>query len=335
MSSSKNLTILYGDDEESIAEYLSRIEQEQIATGLADLNFSKMDGRNFNEENFFNTVMAMPILSPYRQIILTNPLALASGKDGNKKMLRLLESVPPTTHIVLVITDDFERKDWLIFGKTSFLRKWAEKNSEKAEIIEKRKPAVGMMRDWIIKKTIAMGGQIEPQAAQILVTAVGNDTRAAKQELEKLLLYVNYGRPIDSMDIQELVTGSASVSIFDMVDALASGNAKEAFRTLDLLMQDQEIPVLFAMIIRQFRLLIQTREIMDEKGNIATVQDELNQHPFVAEKLWRQASRFRFLQLKSIYRKLVEMDFAFKTSQPDSRAALDVLIADISLMVQD
>ncbi|OQA28441.1 MAG: DNA polymerase III subunit delta [Chloroflexi bacterium ADurb.Bin344] len=137
------------------------------------------------------------------------------------------------------------------------------------------------------------------------------------------------------MDIQELVTGSASVSIFDMVDALASGNAKEAFRTLDLLMQDQEIPVLFAMIIRQFRLLIQTREIMDEKGNIATVQDELNQHPFVAEKLWRQASRFRFLQLKSIYRKLVEMDFAFKTSQPDSRAALDVLIADISLMVQD
>ena len=48
-------------------------------------------------------------------------------------------------------------------------------------------------------------------------------------------------------------------------------------------MQDQEIPVLFAMIIRQFRLLIQTREIMDEKGNIATVQDELNQHPFVAE----------------------------------------------------
>jgi hypothetical protein len=35
MSSSKNLTILYGDDEETIAEYLSRIEQEQIATGLA------------------------------------------------------------------------------------------------------------------------------------------------------------------------------------------------------------------------------------------------------------------------------------------------------------
>jgi len=74
---------------------------------------------------------------------------------------------------------------------------------------------------------------------------------------------------------------------------------------------------------------------MDEKGNIATVQDELNQHPFVAEKLWRQASRFRFLQLKSIYRKLVEMDFAFKTSQQDSRAALDIFIADISLMVQD
>jgi DNA polymerase-3 subunit delta len=190
------------------------------------------------------------------------------------------------------------------------------------------------MRDWISRKALAMGGQIDGPAAQALVAQVGNDTLAARQALEKLLLYINYERPIDTIDVQELISGSASASVFDMVDALAVGNAREAFRTLEILLEDQEVPALFAMIVRQFRLLIQTREILDQRGGAALVQQELNQVPFVADKLCRQAAGFTLNQLRNIYQQLVEMDFAAKTSQSDPRTALNVLIAEVSLMVK-
>ncbi len=185
-----------------------------------------------------------------------------------------------------------------------------------------------------MKKAAAMGGQIESSAAQAIVTSVGNDTRLASFELEKLLLYVDYERPVDITDVQEIVTGSMSVSVFDMVDALVAGNARDALRTLHRLFEDQEIPVLFSMIVRQFRLLIQTKEILNERGNSGTIQKELNQIPFVADKLIRQASIFTIDQLVSIYQKLLEMDFAFKTSQADPKASLDTFIAEVALMLQ-
>lgn len=333
MTESKRIVILFGDDQESISDTLQLVDREQLATGMADLNYSRLDGKNLSDEKFSNAVMAMPFLVARRVVVLQNPLSLAGGKTGNQKFLKLLESIPDSTQLFLVIPDEIERKDWVLMGTSSFLRKWALKNSDTVELLEKRLPTPGSMREWIRKRAVAMGGQIETAAAQALAVQIGNDTREANQALEKLLLYVNYERPVDTMDVQELVSSLASVSVFDMVDALVNGNAKEAFKTLELLMEDQEIPMLFAMIVRQFRLLIQTREILDERGGPAQVKTELNQIPFVADKLCRQASGFSIQQLRDIYSYLVQMDFGFKTSQSDPKAALYVLIADVSLMV--
>lgn len=334
MVNTPNIFILHGDDEEAIALELKKTGRSQAETGLSELNFSILDGKTLSGDDFSNAAFALPFLCEKRVVILSNPLALAGGRDGNQKFLKLLESIPESTILYLVIPDLIERKDWAVLGRSSFLKKWVEKNPEKAEVIEKKLPAIQGMREWIMKKAAAMGGQIESSAAQAIVTSVGNDTRLASFELEKLLLYVDYERPVDITDVQEIVTGSMSVSVFDMVDALVAGNARDALRTLHRLFEDQEIPVLFSMIVRQFRLLIQTKEILNERGNSGTIQKELNQIPFVADKLIRQASIFTIDQLVSIYQKLLEMDFAFKTSQADPKASLDTFIAEVALMLQ-
>ncbi len=334
MTEAPNIRILHGNDDEAIRQEISRIRQEQVETGFSDLNLSVLDGKNLTSDDFSNAVFALPFLSEQRVVILNNPLSLASGKEGNQKFLALLESIPPSTLLYPVIPDEIERKDWAILGSTSFLRKWVDKNSQRAVILEKKLPSVSGMRDWIMKKAVSMGGQIEGLAAQAIVTAVGNDTHQAVFELEKLLLYVNYARPVDLTDVQEIVSGSMPASVFDMVDAAVVGNARDALRTLHRLYEDQEIPALFAMIVRQFRLLIQAREILDEHGGTAAIQKELHQVPFVADKLVRQASMFTRDQLRSVYSRLLEMDFSFKTNPTDQKAAMDSLIIEISLMLQ-
>ncbi|MHC1772793.1 MAG: DNA polymerase III subunit delta [Flexilinea sp.] len=334
MANNPNIIIFHGDDNEAIELELDKIGRSQAEGGLSELNFSTLDGKSLSGDDFSNAAFALPFLSEKRVVILSNPLALAGGRDGNQKFLKLLESIPESTILYLVVPDVIERKDWAVLGKSSFLKKWIEKNPEKAEIIERKLPTIQGMREWIMKKAAAMGGRIESPAAQAIVTGVGNDTRQASFELEKLLLYVNYERPVDITDVQEIVTGSMPVSVFDMVDALVAGNARDALRTLHRLFEDQEIPVLFSMIIRQFRLLIQTKEILNERGSSDAIQKELNQVPFVADKLARQASIFTIDQLISIYQKLLEMDFEFKTSQTDPKASLDTFIAEVALILQ-
>ena len=335
MAPAANIRILHGDDISAIDEALAKIIEEQKATGLADFNLTTLYGKGLSANDLSTAVLAAPFMTDFRVVILYEPLAMAGGgRDGNQKFLSLLAEIPPTTILYPVIKDSIERKDWEKLGKTSFLRKWAEKNPDKAEIVTYRLPAANAMPGWIMKKAVSMGGQFDGSGAAALAAAIGNDTQQAVHEIEKLLLYVDNTRPVDADDVNELVSGVTSVSVFDMVDALVAGNSKVALAKLHQLEETEEIPSLFAMIIRQFRLLVQTRSILDRRGSSQDVQKELGQIPFVADKLCRQASAFTFGKLKTIYNRLLEFDYQFKTSQTDPEAALDLFILDVAQLLK-
>ena len=334
MADTANIRILHGDDHSAIDEALEQVIREQKDSGLADFNLTTLYGKGLSANDFSNAVLAAPFMTDFRVVILQEPLAMAGGRDGNQKFLGLLEGIPPTTRLYLVIRDSIERKDWEKLGKTSFLRKWAEKNPDKAVIKTCQLPAQNAMPGWIMKKAAAMGGKFDGSGAAALAAAIGNDTQTAVHEIEKLLLYVDYSRAVEADDVGELVSGSTSVSVFDMVDALVVGNSKIALAKLHQLEETEEIPQLFAMIIRQFRLLVQTRSILDRRGSTQDVQKELGQIPFVAEKLCRQASAFTSEKLRTVYGQLLEFDFQFKTSGNDPEAALDLFILDVAVLLK-
>lgn len=334
MSADPYIIIEHGDDISAVDEAVSAVVQAQRETGMADFNLTQLYGKGLSANDFSQAVLAAPFLGDYRVVILQEPLAMAGGRDGNQKFLQMLEEVPPSTHLYLVIKDGIERKDWEKLSKTSFLRKWVEKNPGKAVLNTHQLPAQNAMPGWIMKKAASMGGQFDASGAAALASAIGNDTQAAVHEIEKLLLYVDYARPVDGEDVGDLVTGVTSVSVFDMVDALVAGNAKVALSKLHQLMETNEIPQLFSMIIRQFRLLVQTRSILDRRGNSQTVQKELGQIPFVADKLCRQASAFTSEKLKTIYGQLLEFDFGFKTSQGDPAAVLDLFVMNVGAVLK-
>lgn len=330
MASDPHILIYHGDDEETLRAALAKIEAEQQATGLAELNYQTLDGKSLNSETFSNSVYAIPFIAPERVVVLRNPLALAGDREGNKRFTALLESIPETTRLILVIPDKIERKDWVELPAKSFLRKWVGDHGNIARLTTFARPTIANMRNWIIAKAVELGGQIEPGAAKQLVGMLGNDTGEVKQALDKLLLYVDYKRPVDENDVHELVNAVTSVNIFDMIDQLVAGNARESLDKLHRLAEEQEIPSLLAMIVRQFRLLIQTREILDEGGSVHTVQSELGQIEFVAKKLVNQARAFSYDRLRDCYGELVAIDRGIKTSQTDPMTALDLFVVQIA-----
>ena len=119
-------------------------------------------------------------------------------------------------------------------------------------------------------------------------------------------------------------------SVFDFVDALSQGNAKVAQRLLHRLLENEEAFSLWGMVVRQFRLLIQAREILDGRGNKDDVARALGVHPFVAEKTTGQASRFSMDALEGIYRRLLRIDEQVKRSQIALDLALDTLVVELA-----
>lgn len=107
--------------------------------------------------------------------------------------------------------------------------------------------------------------------------------------------------------------------VFSMVDAFAQGNAKQALHHLKLMFANQEYVYVFAMVVRQFRLLLMVKEALQETKNEAEIAKMLHEHPYVIKKIAQQSQRFNFNQLEDIYRSLYELDGNVKRGlvQPD------------------
>jgi len=191
-------------------------------------------------------------------------------------------------------------------------------------------PKLRDMTGWIVNETKKQDGQIEPAAAAMLKDMVGVDTRQAGMEIAKLLAYVNWERPITSADVEAVCIVTSQQSVFDFVDALSSGNGKSAQHLLHRLLESEDPFSLWGMVIRQFRLLIQAREILDGRGNKDDVARALGVHPFVAEKTTGQAGRFSVEFLEGVYRELLAIDEGVKTGQVTLDLALDTLVVELT-----
>lgn len=186
------------------------------------------------------------------------------------------------------------------------------------------------MARWIQEQAQAAGGQITPQGAALLASLVGEDARLAYQEVQKLVAYTNYERPVDAEDVENLTAFVGQGDIFALVDALGNQNARIASGTLRQLLEKQDALPVFGMIVRQIRLLLLAREVLDAGGREVDVAREVKIHPFVAGKITTQSRHFTMQELERVYHHLLDIDEAIKTGKMAGDLALDTLVAELT-----
>jgi DNA polymerase-3 subunit delta len=319
-----NVYFLYGNDEFAIARRLKEFEANFSDPTSADMNTAHLEARTMGQDELNTAVNAMPFLAPKRLVTLANPSGKYTKPNERKKFEEFVEKVPETAR--LVIYETMEPRDvnnhWLV--------KWSGKNGKLVKTQAFMLPRQWEMAGWIVNEVKDQGGEIEPPAAAKLAEMVGVNTRQAGQEIAKLLAYVNWERQVKIQDVEAVSIVTAQESIFDFVDALSTGDSKSAQRLLHRLLENEDAFSLWGMVIRQFRLLLMAREVLDSHGGKDEVAKALGVHPFVAEKTTGQARAFTIPTLEKIYRKLLEIDEGVKTGQFSLELALDTLIVELT-----
>ena len=320
-----NIIFLFGNDEFAITRRLAEFSSIFTDPASADMNTARLEARTMSEDDLNNAVNAIPFLAKQRLVLLANPSARYNKPELRKKFFEFLANAPATTQLVIyeIVEPKETEKHWL--------NKWAAKQDGNVKTQAFMMPRLKDMSGWIVNETKKQNGQIEPGAAQKLVEMVGADTRQAAQEISKLLTYVNWARPVKVQDV-EAVSGAitAEPDVFAMVDALASGNGKSAQKLLHRLLEDEEAFSVWGMVVRQFRLLLLAREVMDRRGGVNEVTSALGVHPFVAEKVAGQAKRFSLASLEKIYHRLLEIDETAKRSQITLDLAMETLVVELT-----
>jgi DNA polymerase-3 subunit delta len=321
MAASDRVFLLYGNDEFAIAKRLNVFQAEFDDPSSAEMNTARLEARLMSEDELNNAVNAMPFLAPRRLVQLSGPSARYTTPAARKKFEAFLRDVPETARLVIVevLEARDEKKHWLV--------KWGRENGIRLERF--MMPRAWEMAGWIVNQTKEQGGAIDPKAAARLSEMVGEDTRQAAQEITKLLTYVDFARPVSLEDVEAVSLVTAQQSVFDFVDALALGNGQRAQFLLRRLLEDEDPFSLWGMVIRQFRLLILAREVIDAGGDQKAAEKALGVHSYVAEKAYKQARGFELPALEQIYRHLLVIDEEVKTGQFTMDLALEVLVVEL------
>ncbi len=193
---------------------------------------------------------------------------------------------------------------------------------------------------WIAERAKQKGGEVSPQAAQLLSTKINRgdkndrdhfvtDSRTylhkLDNELEKLVAYA-LGRRVESSDVELLVKDEDIADIFKFIDAISLRDGDGAFKFVRGVLTRGESPlVVLAHLARQTRLLIQAKENEDLSPD--ALAQHIGVHPFVAKKVSQQATRFSVTELESAHAAILDADVAIKTGKMDDVTALDVLVA--------
>jgi len=327
------LYILYGRDDFSRNQAVDKIkaglgDREMVAT-----NTTSLEGKHLTLSDLRNKCGAAPFLSSYRLVIVDGLLERfevkqskprsRKGKSGNglagwEDLASYIEQMPETTVMVLV--------DEEIKGSNPLLKKI----SPLAEIRTFPLLRGNDLEAWIRQRVKKDGGDITPQAVDLLADLIGGDLWAMDGEIQKLLLY-SQERPISEGDVGQLVSHVQEVNIFALVDAVAEGRTQLAQRLLHRLYHEGMPPThILTMITRQFRLIAQAKDL--QKGlSRPQIQDKLGlKSSYALDKALSQAKLYDFEDVKRAYDKLLETDLAIKTGKYSDKLALELLVTELT-----
>ncbi len=330
------IRVFFGEDTFRAREALDELRREVDTGGGLGGTSTEIDGASAKPEELLNASQTMPLLGGQRLIIVRGLLSRFEGKRGSRRKKvrddeqatsalgdwqQVVDSLPALPESTLLVFVD---------GKLGARNPMLAAVRKVAEVQQFDELGKGELAGWIMDRAELYGARLEPRATAAMAELVGGDLWTIDSELRKLATYA--GDDAVSEDaVRELVSQVREANAFALADAVVEGRAEAAIKLFQQRMADGDSPLrLLALIARQYRLLIQAKELQAQNVRPADFGKRLGIHSFVAQRVLQQAPPYSIEQLRAAYARLLEADLSIKRGIYNDETALELLIFELA-----
>ncbi len=324
--------LFHGEDRFARLEAVAALRQEHDADGALANNSAAFDGARISLGELGAAVSAAPFLGGVRWVRvdgLCGRFGVGAGRRGRQLgewdgLADLLEQVPATT--VLVFVDEELRRD-------NPLLRAIEPHAEVREFARlKQAEAI----EWLRSEVRRRGLHMTRKAATTLVERAGGDRGALSQAVDKLSLYAGDAN-VDESIVEDMVPAVRSVTIFNLVDAVAERRLADAMRALDGVRADGiEEQQILRMLARTYRQVVVAREVLDRGGSEQDIRAAADvRFDWLARRLRRQAQRYTQETADAALARILEAEVSIIEYRRDAGGlpddvALELLVAELA-----
>ncbi len=315
--------IIYGEDafrvKQRVKQMKDAFSKKFDPTGINTNIFPQAGKEKLDHGEVLQAACSYPFLGDKRMVVIGG-LIEGTNKDASKVWIDGFGRIPESTIVIFYengSTKKLEKKS--LFKALTKLPDVHTYTYPKLQGLELSK--------WVGSRISQKGGRIDGVALRNLVASVGPDLWHMSNEIDKLITYAD-GAVISVEMVSDMVRASFEGQIFALMDAVSKKQTKTAVRLLkEERFSGANDHYILTMLGRQVKILLAARSLLDENPR-ASKQDlanEMDVHPFVAQKAMQQAVGFEYKRLKEVHKLLYEFDFKIKTGQIKPDLAVDLL----------
>ena len=311
----KQVYLLFGEENYLKKQYKDRLTKALISDGDT-MNYAYYEGKGIDVKEIIDLSETMPFFSERRLIVIEN-----SGffKNATAELAEYMKEIPETTYFIFVETELDKR------GKMFKAVK------DKGRIVELARQDEKTLVRWIYGNVKKEGKQIAESTIYYLLSKCGTDMENLQKEMEKLFCYTLNNDVINMEDIDAICTTQITNEIFDMVNAVAEKKQKRALdRYYDLLALKEPAMRILYLLSRQFRLLMEVKEMAGEGYDKKTIASKAGLHPYAVGKYIEQSRSFSQEELRKILEESVDIEERVKTGRLGDVLAVELFIVKYS-----
>lgn len=322
----KLVYLISGEEQYIIENSLKQIVSNVLTDEEMDFNYSQHDLNDTPLRVALDDAETLGFMADKKVVVLKNAIFLTGLKDTSKAEhdVSLLENYVqnPNPNTVLIIIAPYEKLDKR--------KKITKLLSKEASLIEANKFDERKAEGWIREQVQILGIQIMPGAIGRLLQNVGANLLVLESELNKMATYLSPGESITEDVVDEMVAKTLEQNVFTLVEKVTTRQLDSAFTILyDLLRQNEEPIKILSLITRQFRIIFQSKILLEQGVGQADIAKRLKLHPYAVKIAIGQGNQFQMSEIQGIMRTLADLDFKMKSGS-NKRLQLELFLTSLN-----
>ena len=278
-----------------IERTLGAIREATVPPAARGFNYDVVEGKPSGNK-IVGLASTLPMMAARRMVFVRDLAGLPA--DDAEPLIAYLAKPNPSTVLVAITTKlDKRMKLYAALSKKGWLH-----------VLD----APRQVAPWVRAEAKAKGVELEPAAINRLVDTVGNDLSRLALAVEQLALYAG-PRPVTSDDVDELIADTRERSVFELADAIGSGDRPRSLAAVASLCDQRESAVgVVVMLARHVRNLSQVHALRAAGTPRPEWSSRIGIPPFVVDKLIAQARNYTAAALATATARLARADRALK-----------------------
>ena len=310
-------------------EYTKQAALKQLRAQVAGGDFAAMNDSRLTDpapDAVIAAAETLPFMADRRFLEIRDCAMLQGEKSKEydeeaavKRLDEYFDHLPDTVCMVFYVR-----------GKADGRKKLYNLLKKKAEIVSFEPLEDRELSQWIARTLQRQGKKISMAACQKLWFSAGRDMILLENEISKLAAYAGDREEVTEEDVNRVCVHSTEYKVYDLTDALLSGQGSRAMGLLDALLREGEDRLgLLPMLGRQCRQLKYLKAMAAAGFQTDEMASKLGIPAFAVRKNLALARNYSLQQLSQMARWCLDTEYQVKSGRMMDVGSLEYVMLRI------